>query len=188
MWGFCGTPESTRQRARRYAQRCGHSSWSVRKGALGERRVAAALDELSDEYRVLHGADLYSRRPLTDHTGSRIYSAQIDHLVVGPAGVFVIETKSWSRTFSESSGAHCPHHQVARASLLCWQLIKIAGLNERVRSVIACDDHTIPHQEGSYARVLRPASIRRHIYGFGRQLSPARIRRISEFLGAFQAA
>ncbi len=182
------TGGSMRQRARRFAGRCGHNSWSVRKGALGERRVAAALAGLSDEYRVLHGTELYPRRPLTDQTGSRIYSAQIDHLVVGPPGVFVIETKSWSRTFAESRAAFCPHHQVARASLLCWQLIKIAGMNEQVRSVIACDDHTIPNQDDSYARVLRPAAIRRHIHGFGRQLSPARVRDISEFLGTFGAA
>lgn len=50
-------------------------------GERGEKAVGAALDQLHDEgYRAFH-ALRYERR-------------DIDHVLVGPAGVFVIETKA----------------------------------------------------------------------------------------------
>jgi len=58
-------------------------AWAV--GAEGERRTAEALARLeADGYRVLHDRCI---------PGSL---ANIDHVVVGPTGVYVVETKSWS--------------------------------------------------------------------------------------------
>jgi hypothetical protein len=57
-------------------------AWRI--GAAGERATGAALAELPSEFAVIH--DL--RMP-----GSR---ANIDHLVIGPTGVFTIETKNYS--------------------------------------------------------------------------------------------
>ena len=58
-------------------------AWAI--GAEGERQTAAVLARLeADGYRVLHDRRI---------PGSR---ANIDHIVVGPTGVFVVETKSWS--------------------------------------------------------------------------------------------
>lgn len=54
-------------------------AWGI--GAAGERRTAADLDGLPAGYHVLHDLRL---------PGSR---ANIDHLVIGPTGVFTIETK-----------------------------------------------------------------------------------------------
>ncbi len=58
------------------------------KGKRGERRVANALQrQLPPEWRVLN--DVYL--PLPDGT-----TTQIDHIVVSPFGIFVIETKNYS--------------------------------------------------------------------------------------------
>ena len=58
------------------------------QGAAGERAVAAKLDELADEHIVaLH--DRKMRRP--DATLSK---ANIDHLAITPAGVWVIDAKT----------------------------------------------------------------------------------------------
>ncbi len=54
------------------------------KGALGERRVAAELDRLGPAFTVLHAVPI--------GTGS----TDIDHLVIGPTGVFSINTKNHS--------------------------------------------------------------------------------------------
>jgi hypothetical protein len=51
------------------------------RGVVGERRVAALLDELGDESTVLHSV------PVGRST------SDIDHVVIGPAGVFTINTK-----------------------------------------------------------------------------------------------
>lgn len=58
------------------------------KGARGEERVAAVLNRLPAGYHVFHGLD---------GGGGLLMSGRgdIDHAVVGPTGVFVIETKCW---------------------------------------------------------------------------------------------
>lgn len=62
---------------------------SVRAGQFGESRVAKMLS------RLLPG-NMYIINDLTVRFGSA--SAQIDHIVAGPKGLFVIETKNWSGT------------------------------------------------------------------------------------------
>ncbi|MEV7009968.1 nuclease-related domain-containing protein [Streptosporangium sp. NPDC051022] len=57
-----------------------------RKGAIGERRTARMLRPLGRHgYTVLHDRALPSGR------------ANIDHLVIGTTGVFVVDTKNWHR-------------------------------------------------------------------------------------------
>jgi hypothetical protein len=51
------------------------------RGATGEAQVGYVLGGLSDDYVVLHD--------LTTSHGN------IDHVVVGPSGVYLIETKNW---------------------------------------------------------------------------------------------
>src|SRR5690348_8851726 len=60
------------------------------RGATGEETVGAALDELQPEWRVLH-----------DYSTGR---GNIDHIVVGPGGLFTVETKShaWVRRIEPS--------------------------------------------------------------------------------------
>ena len=53
------------------------------KGARGEEIVAVWLSALPEGYHVFHDVDVRG-------------SDALDHLVVGPSGVFVIETKFWS--------------------------------------------------------------------------------------------
>ncbi|MCW4005910.1 MAG: NERD domain-containing protein [Candidatus Bathyarchaeota archaeon] len=60
-----------------------------RGGLEGEKQVTKRLNStLSDDYYLLNGVSL---------KGSR---SDIDHIVVGPNGVFVIETKNWSGSIS----------------------------------------------------------------------------------------
>lgn len=66
------------------------AAWRV--GAEGERRTGNALDPLPSGFHVLH--DL--RMP-----GSR---ANIDHVVVGPTGVFTIETKNYAKGIAIRGG------------------------------------------------------------------------------------
>ena len=57
------------------------------KGAIGEMRVSRILGKLdSQSYHIFH--DTYLPRP--DGKGT----TQIDHIVVSPFGIFVIETKN----------------------------------------------------------------------------------------------
>lgn len=62
--------------------------------SIGGRSIGAALDALPrDRWRVLHDVPWPGRAPVT-----------IDHVVVGRAGVFVIDTKSWAGPVSVRDG------------------------------------------------------------------------------------
>lgn len=54
---------------------------NMSKGAAGEVAVGLRLREFPDEFRVIH--DLATP------------SGNLDHIVVGPTGVFIIDTKNW---------------------------------------------------------------------------------------------
>jgi Ca2+/Na+ antiporter len=55
-----------------------------RKGATGEALVGYILENFPDDYVVIHGL-----KPRTN-------SGDIDHIVVGPTGVYAIDTKNWT--------------------------------------------------------------------------------------------
>ncbi len=58
-----------------------------REGALGESRVAEALSRLPASHHVFHGYPFAG----TGRGGGR----DLDHVVVGPTGCFLVETKNW---------------------------------------------------------------------------------------------
>ncbi len=59
------------------------------KGAAGEERVAQALAFLPGGWDVFHGVPPTRRTPWPARF-------DLDHVVLGPSGVFVIETKNWT--------------------------------------------------------------------------------------------
>jgi hypothetical protein len=91
-------------------------SWRV--GAAGERKVGASLDRLPDGWLVLHGIQLGR-------------GGDIDHLLIGPPGIFTVNTK-------HHPGARV---QVGRKVMFVrgkpWPYIgKAAGEADRVREAL----------------------------------------------------
>ena len=71
------------------------------KGARGEEVVAGTLARLSDDWHVFH-----------DFEAGRHH---VDHVLIGPAGVFAVETKYWRDPVRLESGelivgGHVPNH------------------------------------------------------------------------------
>ena len=62
------------------------------KGAKGEEWVAHELSFLSAEYTVFNGLGLGGGKQ------------NFDHIVVGPAGIFVVETKNWKGSIEFQNG------------------------------------------------------------------------------------
>lgn len=89
-------------------------SLSWYRGVLGERHAGDILDRLGDDYTVLHSVPFKKR------------SADIDHVVIGPSGVVVINTKHspgkavWSAGYGLRVGASAQngHIQNLRAALI----------------------------------------------------------------------
>jgi hypothetical protein len=68
------------------------------KGAKGEEMAARELGMLPQEFTVFHGLDIIKLTSIT----KGLYD--LDHVVVGPNGVFVIETKNWSDDITIENG------------------------------------------------------------------------------------
>lgn len=89
--------ESAREEARRArekAERLARRADMFEKGAEGEAATAALLQQLPAGWTAIHDVRWPSRR-----------FANIDHVVVGPGGVFVIDSKNWSGRISVDHGA-----------------------------------------------------------------------------------
>lgn len=66
------------------------------KGAKGEEVVAHELAFLPADYTVFHGVNLEGRALLS--------RGDCDHVVVGPTGVFLVETKNWNCQITVADG------------------------------------------------------------------------------------
>jgi hypothetical protein len=73
------------KRQRMEAERLQRSAELWERGADGEAAVARALEALPDGWIVLHDLPWPGRQ-----------RANLDHVVVGPTGVFVVDAKNWS--------------------------------------------------------------------------------------------
>jgi Nuclease-related domain len=70
-----------------------------RRGAKGERRTARRLDRLTrDGYVVFHDLALPGA------------PANVDHLVIGPSGVFVIDSKQWTGSVRQGADGLAWHN------------------------------------------------------------------------------
>lgn len=88
--------ESARDRARRArekAERLERYAEKWEKGADGESRTAAALGLLGPEWTHWHDLRWPGRK-----------LANIDHLAIGPGGIFVIDSKNWSGSLTVKDG------------------------------------------------------------------------------------
>ena len=109
------------------------------KGARGEERVARELAFLPGGYRVYHGVALR-------HNAIMPSGGDFDHIVVGPTGVFVVETKNWDGRITVEDGRilydgnepdRAPLDQVkAAANALRRALQEACGAEIAVRPVV----------------------------------------------------
>ncbi len=88
--------ESAREEARRArekAERLARRAEMFEKGAEGETATAAVLAALPSGWTAIHDARWPFRR-----------LANIDHVLVGPGGIFVIDSKNWSGRITVEEG------------------------------------------------------------------------------------
>lgn len=139
-------------------------------GALGELAVIKELNKLSNDYYLFN--DLYLE--LNDYinfNGSKLRSAQIDHLVIGPTGVFVIETKNWSQRYAQkvfNDGSYTPYDQLQRSGYLVYRYLNnhkygnalqklyynLVKDEIKVKSILAITGSNIPFQKHSFVKLL----------------------------------
>ncbi|MEX0981064.1 MAG: nuclease-related domain-containing protein [Bacteroidales bacterium] len=88
---------------------------SLISGAYGEVLVSKELEKLSDEFIILHDFNAQFNPPVfIKKTNDRVLSIQIDHVVLSKAGIFLVETKNWSRESVNSIDLRSPVEQIVR--------------------------------------------------------------------------
>ena len=93
-------------------------------GALGEQKVVKTLETLSDEYFLINDfAVSFSPAIYNRQENDYIKSVQIDHILVGPSGIFLIETKNWSEKSLENLSLRSPVDQIKRTSFVLFYLL-----------------------------------------------------------------
>jgi hypothetical protein len=93
-------------------------------GAMGEEHVISVLSQLTNEYHILNDVNLHFRRYIYwKARNEHIKTCQIDHIVIGPTGVFLLETKNWKTSDVEKKSDDLKH-QVQRAGYALWYYLK----------------------------------------------------------------
>jgi hypothetical protein len=154
------------------------------RGAEGEALTASMLTDLPAEWTTLHDVRWPGRR-----------FANIDHIVIGPAGIFVLDSKNWSGNITVSHGvlrqngrsrevavAGCADSALAVSELagpyarhifpvLCF--VREDELAGRARDVMVCSTANVSQMLLSRPAVMSAAEVTEASSGLRAQLQAA---------------
>jgi Nuclease-related domain len=135
------------------------------RGAHGERRTARLLDRLTrDGFVVFHDLAL---------PGS---PANVDHLVIGPSGVFAIDSKQWTGSVHQGADglAWHNHYRLDRTlETVRWEAETVGRLLCTRATALLCVHGAHIHGGGLHAQgvAIVPAHLLRSALGYDRVLS-----------------
>jgi hypothetical protein len=137
------------------------------RGAAGERHTARLLDRLTrDGYVVFHDLAV---------PGS---PANVDHLVIGPTGLFVIDSKQWTGSVHQSADglAWHNHYRLDRTvETVRWEAGTLGRLLGTRAAALLCVHGAHVHGGGLHVQgvAIVPAHLLRSALGYDRVLSDA---------------
>lgn len=115
--------------------------YSHLRGAIGEQIAIKELSHLKDTYFVLNDVYIRFSKPVTKRdSGESIKSIQVDHIVVGPTGIYLIETKNWRKESISKADVYSPVQQVQRHSTALFSKLNEAKRKKQI--------HLTPHHWG----------------------------------------
>jgi len=154
-------------------------------GAVAELELIEYLKKLPDDCYIINGITLILDKAIR-FDGKWLKSAQIDHLVITPAGVFVIETKNWSKEFTEHGNYFDPYQQVKRASYLCYKILGSPNSSLKVKNIIAYRGNIPQKQNNSFVKVLHFQKVNDYIlWHKEKKFSIAEINQLISYLRVF---
>lgn len=165
-------------------------------GAIGEQKVVKVLEELSDDYYLINDFSVsFSPAIYNRHEKYYISSIQIDHILVAPAGIFLIETKNWSKKSMVNLNLRSPVQQIKRASYALFKLLN-QGNNSfqtklgqhhwgdrkiTVKNLIVMINSK-PKEEFQYVKVLGVNELLSYIQYFEPIYSGSEVKKVADFL------
>lgn len=184
--------QSELERKRRAVDKC--NPWIY--GAYGEQKVMKVLEGLPDDFVLINDFScsfypaIYNKQE-----DDYIKSVQIDHILIGPPGVFIIETKNWSAKSLEDFNLRSPVQQIKRTSYALFLLLNNEIRGHRmyldshhwgekkisIRNLIVFTNAK-PEIEFNYVKVLSVNELLRYIRYFKPVFSGKEVHGISDFL------
>lgn len=157
------------------------SNWI--SGARGELETVESLVELPDDYYVFNDVYLELQPPL-HRNGETRFACQADHVVVGPTGVFNIESKNWNANSIENRDLRSPIEQVRTTGTAIFREFNRAVENGRigirkhhwgdrkirVRNVVSMAD-AMPDIEFQYVKILPTDQLKGYVSWFDSEFS-----------------
>ena len=146
-------------------------------GAVAELDVIRALSALPDSYTLLNDVGIAAKHPVP-YEGGTMVTAQLNHLLIGPTGVYVIETRNWSKAFLTSGDHADPVQQVKRSSTLCRSILNDAGVNHSVSAILACAGAMPDSPAGEHVAVMPITRLAAYVQHAAQRLSPDEAERV----------
>lgn len=171
-------------------------SGSLIAGAIGEQRVVEVLEKLSDEHYLINDFSVSLSKPIYKRQSKDyIKSIQIDHILIAPSGVFLIETKNWSAKSLTNYNLWSPVQQIHRTSFVLYKLLNNKIANHRfnldkhpwgsrkilIRELIVMIGSK-PNEEFDHVKILTLSQLLGYIRYFKPVFSQSETKRITEFL------
>jgi hypothetical protein len=165
-------------------------------GAFGENLVAKELERLSDDFVLFNDFSLRFERPIYNKKeNDRIYSIQIDHLLVTHSGIFIIETKNWSKASIANYDLRSPVKQIERANYALYILLhsdnqQVNSLLKRhhwghkkipLRNIVAMINHK-PKEKFQYVAIKKLHELNGYINHFEPLFNESEVPRIADYL------
>lgn len=164
-------------------------------GAIGENMVVRELEKLSDDYVLINDFSLSFNKPIYNRQeNDYIFSIQIDHILVTHAGIFILETKNWSKASIERYDLRSPVEQIQRAS---YALFVILNGNKQgnsmlkqhhwgnkklpIRNIVAMVNHR-PKEQFNYVAIKTLRELNGYIDYFEPVLDKSEVRSIADYL------
>lgn len=108
----------------KYTRKVIESCKNLIAGAIGENLVVNEINKLSNDFTLINDFNLKFDTPIFyKKNNERIRSVQIDHLLISKAGIFILETKNWSKSSVNSINLRSPVSQVLRSSFALFVYI-----------------------------------------------------------------
>jgi hypothetical protein len=167
-------------------------------GAIGENLVVKEIEKLPDDYILINDFNLKFEKPIYNkQTGDRIFSVQIDHLLISPAGIFIIETKNWSKESIDNYDLRSPVEQVKRAGYALFVVLNSIshkfydiGTHHWGESKIPIKNLIVminnkPNNVFKFVKILRLNELRNYVSRFDKIYSERDVNKIADLLFDF---
>jgi len=165
-------------------------------GAIGENLVVKELQKLSDKYVLFNDFSIEFNPPIFNRKeNDRIFSIQIDHLLVANSGIFILETKNWSKQSINNLDLRSPIKQIMRTSYALFVLLNSESeyseinLNSHhwgnkqipIRNIIVMINEK-PKEKFKYVKVTSLNELNTYITYFDPIFNDTEVKSISDYL------